>query len=119
MVEILERYGGWPVVKGNSWNEENWKWMEAHRNISNDGLDDTLLFALAILTDQKNSSRRILDVSADLVSTEIFSSLGIHSIRWAHFSWIKLTLDYVWNFWSKESKTQMSKHIMILWLMLL
>lgn len=83
MVEILERYGGWPVVKGSSWNEENWEWSDANRNISNDGLDDTLLFALTILTDQKNSSRRILDVSVIFFFFFSFQrkyilSLGIH-----------------------------------------
>lgn len=63
MVEILERYGGWPVVMGENWSADSWEWMDANLNISNDGLDDALLFALAILTDQKNSSTRILDVS--------------------------------------------------------
>lgn len=66
MIEILERYGGWPVVKGESWAADSWSWTDANLNISNDGLDDTLLFALAILTDQKNSSTRILDVSLSL-----------------------------------------------------
>lgn len=66
MVEILERYGGWPVVKGENWVADSWEWADANLNISNDGLDDTLLFALAILTDQKNSSTRILDVSLSL-----------------------------------------------------
>lgn len=62
MVEILEKYGGWPVVKGESWDADNWEWMKANQNISNDGLDDTLLLSLAVLTDQRNSSRRVLDV---------------------------------------------------------
>lgn len=63
MVEILEKYGGWPVVKGESWNsEENWEWMNANQNISNEGIDDTLLLSLAVLTDQRNSSKRVLDV---------------------------------------------------------
>lgn len=62
MVQILEKYGGWPVVKGDLWNEANWEWMHANRNISNDGLDDTLLLSLAVLTDQKNSSTRVLDL---------------------------------------------------------
>lgn len=63
MVEILDKYGGWPVVKGENWSADSWEWMDANLNMSNDGLDDALLFALAILTDQKNSSTRILDVS--------------------------------------------------------
>lgn len=69
MIEILERYGGWPVVKGESWTADSWEWMDANLNISNDGLDDALLFALAILTDQKNSSTRILDVGVTLICT--------------------------------------------------
>lgn len=64
MVEILERYGGWPVVKGEHWVADSWEWTDANLNISNDGLDESLLFTLAVLTDQKNSSTRILDVSA-------------------------------------------------------
>lgn len=64
MVDMLERYGGWPVVKGDNWDTtDSWEWTDANLNISNDGLDDALLFALAILTDQKNSTARILDVS--------------------------------------------------------
>lgn len=63
MVDILKKHGGWPVVEGSNWKEDNWEWMAANRNISNDGLDDTLLFSLVVLTDQRNSSKRVLDVS--------------------------------------------------------
>lgn len=63
MVEILKKYGGWPVVVGSQWNSENFEWMNANQNISKDGLDDTLLFSLSVLTDQRNSSKRVLDVS--------------------------------------------------------
>lgn len=62
MVNILEIFGGWPVVKGSEWISENWEWMDANRNISMGGLDDTLLFSLVVLTDQRNSSKRVLDV---------------------------------------------------------
>lgn len=62
MMDILESYGGWPVVKGNKWNEEEWNWMEVNTRMSAEGLDDALVFSLAILTDYRNSSRRILDV---------------------------------------------------------
>lgn len=62
MVEILDKYGGWPVVKGDAWTPDNWEWMIVNQNISKDGLDDTLLFSLSVLTDQRNSSKRVLDV---------------------------------------------------------
>lgn len=69
MVEILEKYGGWPVVKGD-WDSEKWDWMEAYHNISNDGLDDTAIFSLNILTDQRNSSKRVLDVNMPLIYSQ-------------------------------------------------
>lgn len=62
MVEILDKYGGWPVVK-NDWDETNWDWIETNRNMSVDGVEDALIFSLAILTDQKNSTKRVLDVN--------------------------------------------------------
>lgn len=65
MSDILEAFGGWPVVKGNGWNEGEWNWMEINTRMSAKGLEDALLFSLAILTDQRNSSRRILDVKAE------------------------------------------------------
>lgn len=71
MMEILDRYGGWPVVKGNEWNEKEWNWMEINKKMSADGLEDALIFTLAILTDQRNSSRRILDVRATIIICSI------------------------------------------------
>lgn len=62
MMEILEKYGGWPAVKGDQWNNDNWDWKEVNKKMSSDGLEDALIFSLAILTDQKNSTKRVLDV---------------------------------------------------------
>lgn len=62
MVEILEKHGGWPVVKGESWDSENWEWMEANKNISDEGLSDSLIFAYHITIDYKNSTKRIIAV---------------------------------------------------------
>lgn len=65
MVEILEKFGGWPVVKGDSWDSENgknWEFMAANRNISNEGLSDSLIFAFHIIIDNKDSSKRVIAV---------------------------------------------------------
>lgn len=63
MVHILEKYGGWPVVKGNDWHSENWFWLEIIKKISHDGLRDALILTFHIVVDSKNSTRRILAVS--------------------------------------------------------
>lgn len=64
MVELMKKYGGWPVVMGSDWNDDNtWDWMEATKKMSYDGLPDGLILQFEIKTDYKNSSRRILTVS--------------------------------------------------------
>lgn len=62
MVEILDKYGGWPVVKGNDWQSDNWDWFEMTKRISHDGLDNLILECF-ISVDLKNTNRRILSVS--------------------------------------------------------
>lgn len=63
MIKYLEKYGGWPVVKGNDWASENWDWFETIKKMSNDNLPFGLLFDSNIAVDLKNTTRRILVVS--------------------------------------------------------
>lgn len=62
MIELLDKYGGWPVVKGNEWDEENWNWIDISQQISNDGLMK-LILNWGIGVDLKNSTRNVLIVS--------------------------------------------------------
>lgn len=62
MVELLERYGGWPIVNGNNWNAENWNWINVSQQIYDDGLLK-LILNWGISVDLKNSTRNVLIVS--------------------------------------------------------
>ena len=62
MVELLDRYGGWPIVNGNNWKAENWDWINVSQQILNDGLLK-LILNWAISVDLKNSTRNVLVVS--------------------------------------------------------
>lgn len=62
MLDILERYGGWPVVKGNEWKATNWKWLEMLKNMSNDGLPTNFLFEATIDVDQNDTTKHIIKV---------------------------------------------------------
>lgn len=62
MIEMLEKYGGWPIVKGNNWNAENWDWINISQQIFNDGLIK-LILNWGISVDLKNSTRNVLIVS--------------------------------------------------------
>lgn len=69
MVKYLEKYGGWPVTKGeNEWNEDNWDWLNAKRQILNDGFLDDLILEFTIRPDEKDTSKRALFVSDKIES---------------------------------------------------
>ncbi|XP_031638615.1 neprilysin-2-like [Contarinia nasturtii] len=62
IVEIHEKIGGWPVVKGD-WDSKSWEWMEANKILSNAGLSDSFIFQFYITIDSKDSSKRVIAVS--------------------------------------------------------
>lgn len=62
MVEVLNKYGGWPVVKGINWMADQWDWLNISQQISSDGLID-LVLDCHIETEPRNSSKRILIVN--------------------------------------------------------
>lgn len=63
LADILESYGGWPVVKGDLWSDNNFDWIEIVKKFRRMGLETRVIFALSLVTDLKNSSKRVLDVS--------------------------------------------------------
>lgn len=63
MVEALETFGGWPVVKGDEWQGENWDWIEANKKMSDVGLIDSIILKIAVSTDSKNSLKRVISVN--------------------------------------------------------
>lgn len=62
MIEVLERYGGWPAAKGDSWQSDDWDWLEINKKILYDGLPDDLILECRIRTDFMNSTKRIIQV---------------------------------------------------------
>lgn len=62
MVELLDKYGGWPVVNGKHWNADEWNWLNISQQISNDGFID-LILDCHIEVEPKNSSKRVLIVN--------------------------------------------------------
>lgn len=62
LVDILETFGGWPAVKGDTWSENNWDWIENIKKFRQMGLGTSMILSFSIATDWKNSSMRILEV---------------------------------------------------------
>lgn len=67
LADILEAFGGWPVVKGDSWTGENFFWVEMMKKFRMFGLQPTIIFSFSVVTDQKDSSKRLLDVSVIII----------------------------------------------------
>lgn len=63
LADILEAYGGWPVVKGDSWSDATWDWVEVIKKFRRMGLPTALFFLFDINVDLKNSNQRQLYVS--------------------------------------------------------
>lgn len=63
LADILEAFGGWPVVKGDAWSDILFDWVEVLKKFRIMGLDTYIVFAFSVQTDLKNSTTRVLDVS--------------------------------------------------------
>lgn len=63
LADILESFGGWPVVKGDLWMNDSFDWVEVVKKFRRMGLETSVFFALSVVSDLKNSSKRVLDVS--------------------------------------------------------
>uniref|UniRef100_A0A4Y0BJM9 Neprilysin, neutral endopeptidase 2 n=1 Tax=Anopheles funestus TaxID=62324 RepID=A0A4Y0BJM9_ANOFN len=62
VLDILDNLGGWPVLKGDSWDlDSSWSWVKSVKDFRNNGYSTDFFFEFSIVTDSKNSTRRIID----------------------------------------------------------
>lgn len=66
LADLLEAYGGWPVIKGDAWMEHSWFWIEVIKKFRRMGLSTNIVFTTHVSTDLKNSVGRVLGVSDQL-----------------------------------------------------
>lgn len=63
LVDLLEEFGGWPVVKGDSWADDAFDWVETIKKMTRLGLDSDVVFYFGLVADSKNSTKNVLYVS--------------------------------------------------------
>lgn len=62
--EVAARLGGWPVIVGDAWDQENtWTWQETVKKFRRLGFSMDYIVDFSIGVDLKNSTKRIIDVS--------------------------------------------------------
>ena len=59
---VLEQMGGWPVLKGEKWDEDGFKWFEMVYKFRHVGFSIDYLLDFSVTPDLKNSSLRVLDL---------------------------------------------------------
>ncbi|XP_058117957.1 neprilysin-2-like [Anopheles ziemanni] len=63
LLSILDTLGGWPVLKGDSWDSErSWSWEKSVKDFNNNGYSTDYFFDFSITEDLKNATRRMIDV---------------------------------------------------------
>lgn len=110
--ELLESFGGWPVVKGNAWSEDDFDWVETMKQFRRTGIDVNFIFSFVIQTDPKNSTKRVLTVSICMTQFHIRIDLIIlllfilqiyqpdHKLMYREFLVQGLSNEYVSNYLS-------------------
>ena len=59
---VLKRMGGWPLLEGNSWDQDAFKWYDMVYRFRDMGYSADYLVDFSVTTDLKNSSWRVLDL---------------------------------------------------------
>lgn len=90
MADILEELGGWPVVRGDTWQDRSFHWIETVKQFRRFGLNTNAIFSLNIETDSQNSSRRLLIVSEGTHGSIVLvhkQNLFVLFTDWSNAAW--------------------------------
>ena len=59
---ILKKLGGWPLLEGDNWNQEGFRWFNLVYNFREVGFSVDYLVDFSVTADLRNSSWRTLDL---------------------------------------------------------
>ncbi|XP_043288930.1 neprilysin-2-like [Venturia canescens] len=62
LLQQLEKFGGWPVLLGDAWNENEFNWVETIYKLRNSGNPFFQLIASGVVLDVKNNSRYVIAI---------------------------------------------------------
>lgn len=60
---MLEKYGGWPVVKGDDWKSDDWDWLDVTKKLLGDGFPNNFIFEVTVDADIMDNTKNIVTVS--------------------------------------------------------
>ncbi|NP_001036959.1 neutral endopeptidase 24.11 [Bombyx mori] len=62
LLDMLKRLGGWPVLDGQSWDENSFSWEQSVYKFRDAGYSVDYFLDFSISVDVKNSTRRVIDL---------------------------------------------------------
>ena len=62
LTDVLKRVGGWPLLEGDTWNQDGFKWFDMVYRFRDEGFSVDYLVDFSVTTDLRNSSWRTLDL---------------------------------------------------------
>ncbi|RWS10237.1 membrane metallo-endopeptidase-like 1 [Dinothrombium tinctorium] len=62
LLDLLQKFGGWPVLEGSNWNESNFDWLNALIHFRQNGFSHDLLLDLSVTPDFRNNTRHVIDL---------------------------------------------------------
>lgn len=72
VTNVLDAIGGWPVVRGRSWNKRDWNWQKSVISSHLHGYSVNNFLSMSVRPDHVNSLKRVVQVS---ISTILLDSL--------------------------------------------
>lgn len=60
--ELIQSFGGWPVLEGANWNQDAFDWKKTIWKFEEAGFYTDYLLGFVVAVDEKNSSRRVINV---------------------------------------------------------
>jgi len=78
LLDKLHSMGGWPLLEGNDWNEDDFSWIDTTYKFRKNSYSTDLLIDFSIVTDSKNSSWKVIDIDqASLGQSQVYLVKGM------------------------------------------
>lgn len=61
-MNVLGKYGGWPVVEGDNWKSDEWDWLDTTKKMLNDGFPNNFILDISVDVDVADNSKNIITV---------------------------------------------------------
>lgn len=63
LMSVLDRVGGWPLLQGDKWKEDDFEWSDLMIKLKDEGMDYTMIILFEPTPDFQDTSKQTLGIS--------------------------------------------------------